>query len=151
MEKPALDPISVEPRTGTIYPLEFAAAVAGRVKRRLGEPLGLTDFGVNLVELAPGAGSSLRHWHSHEDEFVFVLSGVLTLVTEAGEQELRPGQCAGFAKNSGDGHCLLNRTAQPATYLEVGSRNAADRVVYPDQDLVLERRAVFTRKDGTAY
>lgn len=151
MDRPALDPAEVEGRTGSLYPPEFQAAVAGRVKRRLGDALGLSDFGVNLVELPPGAGSALRHWHSAEDEFIYVLSGTLTLLTDAGEQVLPAGTCAGFPKNSGDGHCLLNRGDAPATYLEVGSRNPADRVVYPDVDMVLERRLVFARKDGGAY
>lgn len=151
MKKPALDPATAEARTGSIYPPQFQAAVAGRVKRRLGDALGLSDFGVNLVELPPGAASALRHWHSAEDEFVYVLSGVLTLVTDAGEQELPAGTCAGFPKNSGDGHCLINKGDAPATYLEVGSRDAADRVVYADVDMVLDRRPVFARKDGGAY
>ncbi|HTH15413.1 MAG TPA: cupin domain-containing protein [Magnetospirillum sp.] len=151
MKKPALDPAAVEGRTGSLYPPEFQATVAGRVKRRLGDALGLSDFGVNLVELPPGTSSALRHWHSAEDEFVYVLSGTLTLITDAGEQDLPAGTCAGFPKNSGDGHCLINKSGQPATYLEVGSRNPADRVVYPDVDMVVERRLVFARKDGTAY
>lgn len=151
MKAPALDPARVEARTGSLYPPEFQAAVAGRIKRRLGDALGLTDFGVNLVELPPGSGSALRHWHSAEDEFIYVLSGTLTLVTDAGEQELPAGTCAGFAKNSGDGHCLLNKSDAPATYLEIGSRNPADRVVYSDVDMVLERRLVFARNDGSAY
>lgn len=151
MKAPALDPATVEGRTGSLYPPEFQAAVAGRVKRRLGDALGLSDFGVNLVELPPGSASALRHWHSAEDEFIYVLSGTLTLVTDAGEQELPAGTCAGFPKNAGDGHCLRNKGDEPATYLEVGSRNPADRVVYSDVDMVLERRLVFARKDGTPY
>lgn len=151
MKKPALDPATVEGRTGSLYPRQFQAAVAGRVKRRLGDALGLSDFGVNLVELPPGAASALRHWHSAEDEFVYVLSGTLTLITDAGEQELPAGSCAGFPRNADDGHCLVNKGDAPATYLEVGSRNPADRVVYPDVDMVLERRLVFARKDGSAY
>ncbi|HLO75802.1 MAG TPA: cupin domain-containing protein [Magnetospirillum sp.] len=151
MRKHALDPATVEARTGSIYPPEFQHVVAGRIKRRLGDALGLTDFGVNLVEVPPGTASALRHWHSAEDEFIYVLSGTLTLVTDAGEQQLPAGTCAGFAKNSGDGHCLVNRSDAPASYLEVGSRNAADRVVYSDVDMVLERRLVFAHKDGDAY
>lgn len=151
MKAPALDPITVEGRTGSLYPPEFQAVVAGRIKRRLGDALGLSDFGVNLVELPPGASSALRHWHSAEDEFVYVLSGVLTLVTDASEQQLPAGTCAGFPKNVGDGHCLRNDGQSPAAYLEVGSRNPADRVVYPDVDMVVERRVVFAHKDGTPY
>lgn len=151
MKKPALDPAGVEGRTGSLYPAEFQSVVAGRVKRRLGDALGLTDFGVNLVELPPGASSALRHWHSAEDEFIYVLSGTLTLVTDAGAQSLPAGTCAGFAKNVADGHCLRNDGEGSVTYLEVGSRNPADRVVYPDVDMVVERRVVFARKDGTPY
>ncbi|MGE5477833.1 MAG: cupin domain-containing protein [Bacteroidales bacterium] len=151
MKKPALDPAAVEGRTGSIYPQQFQHVVAGRIKRRLGDPLGLTDFGVNLVELPPGSASALRHWHSAEDEFIYVLSGTLTLVTDGGEQRLAAGTCAGFPKNSGDGHCLRNDGDTTATYLEVGSRNPADRVVYPDVDMELERRLMFVRKDGQPY
>ncbi|MCR6631546.1 MAG: cupin domain-containing protein [Magnetospirillum sp.] len=151
MERPALDPAEIPGRTGSVYPEEFIAVVTGRVKRRLGDALGLSDFGVNLVELPPGAASALRHWHSAEDEFIYVLSGTLTLVTDAGEQGLPAGTCAGFPKNSGDGHCLRNDGEGVAVYLEVGSRQAGDRVVYPDVDLLVEPRKVFTRRDGTAY
>lgn len=151
MKPPALDPATVEARTGSLYPAEYQGAVAGRIKRRLGDALGLSDFGVNLVELPPGAGSALRHWHSAEDEFIYVLSGTLTLVTDAGEQQVPAGSCAGFPKNAGDGHCLRNQGDVPATYLEVGSRNPADRVVYPDVDMELERRLMFVRKDGKPY
>lgn len=151
MKAPALNPATVEGRTGSLYPVEFQDVVAGRLKRRLGDALGLSDFGVNLVELPPGASSALRHWHSAEDEFVYVLSGVLTLVTDAGAQELPAGTCAGFAKNTADGHCLRNDSGAPASYLEIGSRNPADRVVYPDVDMVAERRVVFAHKDGEPY
>lgn len=152
MKKPALDPATVEGLSGSIYPPPYHNAVAGRVKRRLGNALGLDDFGVNLVELAPGAASALRHWHSAEDEFIYVLSGTLILVTEDGEQELPAGSCAGFPKNSGDGHQLVNRSAAPASYLEVGTRNPeADRVVYPDDDLLVEPGRVIKHRDGTAY
>jgi uncharacterized cupin superfamily protein len=151
MDKPALDPATVEVRRGSLYPPQFQAVVEGRIKRRLGDALGLTDFGVNLVEVPPGARSALRHWHSAEDEFIYVLTGTLTLITDAGEQVLAAGTCAGFPKNSGDGHCLANHGDTPATYLEVGSRNPADRVVYPDVDMVLERRLVFAHQDGSAY
>lgn len=145
-----LDPKEVEGQTGTIYPEPFKAVVDGRVKRRLSPVLGLQDFGVNLVTLAPGAASALRHWHSREDEFVMVLSGVLTLLTDAGEHIIKAGECVGFPKNSGDGHCLVNRSDDIATYLEVGSRQPGDRVDYPDADLVYEG-GVFVHKDGTPY
>lgn len=152
MEKPGLDPAAVPPVSGTMYPPEFAAVVAGRARRRLGDALGLTDFGVHLTELAPGAASALRHWHSAEDEFIYVLSGTLTLVTDDGEQDLVAGMCAGFPKNSGDGHQLVNKSGAPARYLEVGTRApAADRVVYPDVDLVVEPGRKLTHRDGTPY
>ncbi|HSV28215.1 MAG TPA: cupin domain-containing protein, partial [Candidatus Omnitrophota bacterium] len=104
MKRPAIDPaVEAEAQTGTIYPDPFKAVVAGRTKRRLGPLLGLTDFGVNLTELAPGAASALRHWHHKEDEFVYVLEGEVTLVTDAGEQVLKAGQAAGFPKGVADG------------------------------------------------
>lgn len=151
---PALDPAELSAETGTLYPPAFAAAVAGRARRRLTAALGLTDFGVNLVELAPGAASALRHWHEQEDEFVYVLAGELTLVTEAGAQVLQAGQVAGFPKGVADGHHLLNHSSAPALYLEVGSRAAEERVDYPDVDLRFlrdGRDGRFTRKDGTPF
>lgn len=154
MKKPALDPITVEPETGSIYPAPFRAAVQGRARRRLTNPLGLTDFGVNVTELAPGAASAHRHWHAQEDEFIWVLEGELTLVTDAGEQVLRAGQCAGFPKGAADGHVLINKSAKPARYLEVGTRSPNERAEYPDIDLVYVRDGNghrFTRKDGTEY
>lgn len=147
---PALDPAETEGKTGTIYPETFKPVVGGRIKRRLSPALGLCDFGVNVVELPPGAASALRHWHRAEDEFILVLSGELILCTDAGEQTLKAGTCAGFPKNSGDGHCLVNRSDAAASYLEVGSRSESDRVEYPDVDLVYEG-GVFRHKDGQPY
>lgn len=148
---PVLDLDALPVELGTrMYPAQFRDAVAGRRRQRLGNAAGLTDFGVNLVEVAPGGQSSLRHWHSHEDEFVMVLSGELVLVTDAGDQVLRAGDCAGFAKNSGDGHCLVNRSDRPARYLEVGGRDpAADTVVYPGIDLRVGPGRVLQRADGS--
>lgn len=103
-----MDPKGIEPEVGTIYPDRFKAVVEGRAKRRLTAVLGLSDFGVNLVDLAPGAASALRHWHQNEDEFVYVLDGELTLVTDAGEQVLKAGHCAGFPKGRPDGHHLVH-------------------------------------------
>lgn len=151
VKKPALDPEALAARTGTSYPAPFRAPVAGRSRRVLGDPLGLTQFGVNLVTLAPGAWSAQRHWHTHEDEFVYVLSGELTLVTEGGEQALGPGQAAGFPAGVADGHHLVNRSAAPATYLEIGTRLADDEAHYPDIDLFCARGRVFTRKNGEPY
>ena len=144
----------VEPRTGSSYPEELRARVAGRAKRALGDLFGLDQFGVNLTELASGACSALRHWHSHEDEFVYVLEGDITLVTDAGEEVLRPGDVVGFKAGVADGHYLVNRTARAVRYIEVGSRRVdIDRVVYPDDDLEVRpdgsNRRRMTRKDGT--
>jgi len=149
---PALDPATLPVEAGVSgYPQPFRAAVAGRNRRRLGNAVGLTDFGVNLVELLPGAASALRHWHSHEDEFVYIVSGELTLVTDAGEQVLTAGMCAGFPKAKADGHHLVNRSAAPASYLEIGSRNLLDEAFYPDDDLQLRRRRTFQHKDGSEW
>lgn len=151
---PAIDPAAVPVRTGSSYPAPFAACAQGRSKRALGAALGLNNFGVNLVSLPPGRWSSQRHWHSHEDEFVYVLSGELTLVSDAGEQVLRPGQAAGFPAGVADGHHLINKGRETATYLEVGDRRAEDEVTYPDIDLHLAptpRGKTFTRKSGDPY
>ena len=152
---PAIDPETVEARTGTNYPDEFAGPVKDREKRALGDALGLSQFGVNLVRLKPGVMSSQRHWHSHEDEFVIVLEGELALVTDAGEQVLGPGMAAGFPAGSGDGHHLINRSGRDAVYLEVGARDEAnDDVDYSDIDLIRRKKdaeRVFFHKDGTPY
>lgn len=151
-QPPILDPAQVTPKTGSSYPEAFKAVCIGREKRVLGDPLGLKDFGVNLTTLAPGAGSAQRHWHSAEDEFVYVVSGSLTLITDAGEQELGPGMVAGFPAGVQDGHCLVNRSDAPATFLEVGSRRPEiDEVGYPDVDLRVAPGRVFTNKAGEPY
>lgn len=153
LRRPALDPATIEPRTTTIYPAPHDAVVRGRSKRALMQALGLTQFGVNITELAPGAASSLRHWHSHEDEFILVLEGEPTLVTDEGEQVLRPGQCAGFPAGVGNGHQLLNRTSQLVRVLEVGTRDQRDEATYSDVDLHCPpgryTKAIFSRKDGS--
>ena len=152
---PALDPATVEARMGANYPEPFTENVKEREKRMVGDVLGLTQFGVNIVRLVPGVMSSQRHWHSHEDEFVLVLEGKLALVTDSGEQILGPGMVAGFPAGSGDGHHLINRSGQDAVYLEVGSREEAnDDVDYSDIDLIRRKKdgkRVFFHKDGTAY
>jgi uncharacterized cupin superfamily protein len=151
---PVLDPLTVEPNTGSNYPEPFRARVAARRKRKLGDALGLRNFGVNLTTLAPGAQSALRHWHATQDEFVYVVSGELVLVTDAGEQVLRAGMTAGFPAGKADGHHLLNRSKREATYLEVGDRTAGDAVTYPDDDIearMTDGRWTFTRKDRTAF
>ena len=154
LKPPALDPAMVEARVGSNYPDHLKPRVAGRSKRRLGDALGLRNFGVNLTTIKPGSASALRHWHSREDEFVYILSGELVLITDAGEQVLVAGMAAGFPAGKADGHCLVNRSAADAVYLEVGGRDANDAVFYPDDDL--EGRATtsgrkFFHKDGTPY
>jgi len=144
------------PRTKqTTYPEPFASRMAGREKRPLGDLFGLANFGVNLTRLAPGAISSLRHAHSRQDEFVYILSGNPVLVTDAGETPLAPGMCAGFRAGTGDGHHLVNRTKADVVYLEVGDRTSGDAGSYPDDDLqaVLgpDGKWRFTHKDGTPY
>lgn len=148
---PKIDLSSVPERRGSSYPAPYAQAAAGRIKQALGDAGGLSDFGVNLSRLPPGGWSSQRHWHSREDEFVYVLSGELVLVTDAGEQPLRAGECAAFAKNVADGHHLVNRGSETAVYLEIGTRSADDACHYPDIDLYVEGDGDFTHKDGTPY
>ena len=139
--------------TGSRYPAPFDAPCVARARQRLGDAAGLTDFGVNLLRLPAGAWSSQRHWHSAEDEFVYVLEGEVTLVTDAGEEMLRPGDCAGFKAGTFDGHHLQNRSQRDAVVLEIGSRKVAeDEGEYPDIDLrFLKGLAGFARKDGTPY
>ena len=151
---PALDPSSVPAATGSAYPEPFRSRVATRRKQKLGDALGLKNFGVNLTTIPPGAVSALRHWQSHEDEFIYIVSGELTLVTNNGEQRLAPGTCAGFPAGRADGHCLINRTDRDAVYLEVGDRRPDDAVTYPDDDIAgraTPQGRRFTRKDGTPY
>ncbi len=151
----AVEATSIEPRIGTAYPPQFDAGCAGREKRRLGDAVGLTQFGVNLVRMPPGVASAQRHWHTHEDEFIYVLEGELVLVTDAGEQVLGPGMIAGFPAGVEDGHHLVNRSGADALYMEVGSRDARDDVDYPDIDMLRRRGAAgnnrFVHKDGTPY
>jgi len=150
----AMDPASIAPRTGSSYPKQFRQQVASRRKRALGEALGLSHYGVNLVELAPGAWSSQRHWHSAEDEFVYVVSGEVTLITDGGRQLLGAGMVAGFPAGKADGHHLVNESKQPAVYLEVGDRSDDDEVRYPDIDMRLTRRSqgrVYRHDDGRPY
>ena len=149
-----VDPNSVEAQSGTVYPKVHAKIVNGRAKRKLTELLGLTQFGVNVTTLAPGSASSHRHWHVAEDEFCYVLEGEIALITDAGEQVLKPGMAMGFPANDGNGHHLLNRTAKPATYLEIGTRNPIDQVTYPDVDMQATKRDhkfVVRRKDGRPF
>ena len=136
------------------YPEPFASRMAGRDKRPLGEMFGLTNFGVNLTRLAPGGSSALRHAHTKQDEFIYILEGRPTLVTDAGRMALKAGMCAGFKAGTGDAHCLVNETEEDVVYLEIGDRSAGDAVDYPDDDIAVvtidgQRRAAH--KDGTPY
>ncbi|MEM6451831.1 MAG: cupin domain-containing protein [Cyanobacteria bacterium P01_D01_bin.105] len=141
--------------TDTTYPDEFKAAVAGRSRQRVGQAAGLTHFGVNLTTLEPGAQSALRHWHSAQDEFVYVVQGELTLLTNEGEQTLGVSDMAGFAAGRANGHQLINRSEAAAVYLEIGDRTRPDTAEYPDADLVhklaQDGTSQFVHRDGRAY
>ena len=137
---------------GTTYPPPFDAPCLARKRTRLGDAAGLTQFGVNILRLPPGAWSSQRHWQTAADEFVYVLSGEVVLVTDAGQEVLRPGDAAGFKANDPDGHCLQNRSDDEAVLLEMGTRLPDDGAVYPDIDMLAPGNgAGYTRKDGTPY
>ena len=156
MKLPALHPSTVKEIRGSSYPEPFKSRMGERVKKRLGEACGLTKFGVNLVTLGPGGQSALRHWHTLDDEFVYVLSGEVWLVTDAGEEPLRAGDCAGFKAGVRDGHHLVNRSSNDAVVLEVGTRDARDFGEYSDIDMVFKPNRYsggggFARKDGTPY
>ena len=140
--------------TPTIYPEPYAARVAGRQKRPLGDRFGVKNFGVNLTRLAPGAQSALRHAHTKQDEFIYVLQGKPTLVTDEGPTRLAPGMCAGFRAGTGNGHHLVNETGEDVVYLEIGDRIPGDEASYPDEDLhvaMVGGRWHVTHKDGTPY
>jgi uncharacterized cupin superfamily protein len=135
---PKIDIGAIPVRTGTDYPEEFRHVVAGRERQRLGDAGGLTQFGVNLTRLRPGAASALRHWHEVEDELVYVLEGELVLVEDGGETILRAGDAATFKSGAANGHHLVNRSGRDAVLLEIGTRPERDVVHYPDVDLRLE-------------
>jgi uncharacterized cupin superfamily protein len=151
----AINALDVPPRTKpSNYPEPFRTMMEGRVKRTLGDFFGLQNFGVNMTVLHPGAPSALRHAHATQDEFIYVLSGTLTLHTDEGEQLLTVGMCAGFRAGSGNAHRLVNNATEDAVYLEVGDRTPGDLAVYPDDDLVATLHQgswVFSHKDGTPY
>jgi uncharacterized cupin superfamily protein len=151
---PKLDLTSVPVKTGSIYPEPYAAMMRGRSSLRLGEAGGLTQVGVNLVTLEPGALSSLRHWHRHEDEFVMVTEGECTLIDDAGEHPMRPGDCAAFPAGDGNGHHFVNRSDRPARFVVVGTKAPREVATYSDVDLRVEiegGRATFTYRDGTPW
>ncbi|HYG90219.1 MAG TPA: cupin domain-containing protein [Azospirillum sp.] len=147
----ALDTTAMEGSRGaTGYPAPYRDRVSGRTKVKLGDRFGLKNFGINVTRLEPGAESALRHWHTRQDEFVYVLEGELVLITDAGEQVLRPGMCMGFPAGKPDGHHLVNRGTAAAVYLEVGDRTAGDEAFYPDEDLH-HRDGRFFHRDGTPW
>jgi uncharacterized cupin superfamily protein len=148
------DPARLAGRRTTVYPAAFAEGLKGRIKRALGDAGGLTQFGVNLTTLEPGAISALRHWHSAEDEFIYVLSGEVTLITDAGAEMLTAGMAATFPAGNADAHQIVNRSSTAATYLEVGTRAPDDEITYPDVDLHRIKRngrGTFVRKSGEPY
>ena len=148
---PKIDLKSVPDRTGSSYPSPLHQPVQERIRQRLGDAGGLSDFGVNLLRLKPGIWSSQRHWHTHEDEFIFVVAGEVVLVTDKGEEVLRAGDCAAFAKNVPDGHHLINRTDRDALVLEVGSNSEDDVCTYPDVDMKVDMKNGFTHMDGRPF
>ena len=156
LKPPALDPDTIEREERRPYPQPYTDTTAGKTRQALGDALGLTQFGVNISRLAPGAKSALRHWHSGEDEFIYIVAGRPTLVCDSGEQQLEPGHVAGFPAGHEDGHLLENRTDEEAVFIEVGTRAAVEKVVYTDADLVMHKtyhmpNRHFTRRDGSDY
>ena len=149
---PKLDLSKIPVRRGSGYPSPFDQVAAGRTRQALGDAGGLTQFGVNRLELAPGTWSSQRHWHSAEDEFLYVIAGEVVLGTDQGEQLLRSGDCAAFPAGAPNGHHLINKGSAVAIVLEVGGRVATDRVTYPDIDLFYDGASdAYTQRDGTPY
>ncbi len=146
-----IDIAALQPMVGTHYPSPFDEPCRAKERTRLGDAAGLTQYGVNLLRLPPGAWSSQRHWHAKEDEFIFMLSGEVVLVTDVGEEVLCAGDCAGFKGGDIDGHCLQNRGTADAMVLEIGSRIAGDSAVYPDIDMRYESGVGYLHKDGTPY
>jgi uncharacterized cupin superfamily protein len=136
---------------GTLYPPPFDEPCRARERTRLGDVAGLTQFGVNLLRLPPGAWSSQRHWHTGEDEFVYIVSGEIVLLTDAGEEVLRAGDCAGFKANDRVGHCLQNRSGQDVVVLEIGSRVPTSVGHYSDIDMMATPGVGYTHRDGTPY
>ena len=152
----AVSAAEVPPKaTKSNYPAVFAARVASRQKHALGDFFGLTVYGVNLTRIMPGGMSALRHAHTKQDEFVYILEGAPVLVTDAGETPLKPGMCAGFKAGTGDAHHLVNRSGADVVFIEVGDRSAGDTVTYPDDDVQAvygtDGRFHYSRKDGTPY
>jgi len=151
---PKIDIANLKVESSTNYPEPYRQAVLGRQRKRLGNAVGLDQFGVNLTTLKPGAWSAQRHWHEAEDELIYMLEGEVVLCEDGGETMLRPGDAAGWKANGGDGHCLVNRSSQDAVYLEIGTRAKRDRVEYPDIDLINQKDESGVRylhKTGEPY
>ena len=151
---PKIDIANLKPDNSTNYPEPFRQVVAGRWRKRLGNAVGLDQFGVNLTTLKAGAWSSQRHWHANEDELIYVLEGELVLCEDQGEIVLKSGDAAGWKANARNGHCLINRSNRDAVYLEIGSRAVSEKVEYPDIDMRMERDqkgARYVRKSGEQY
>ena len=153
---PALDPSTVKAVTGSDYPRVFRGTTEAGERRRLGDALGLANFGVNLTRLPPGCASSLRHWHTKQDEFIFMLEGELVLISNSGEQILTPGMAAGFPAGKPDGHHLVNRSSGDALFLEIGDRSPGDDGEYPDHDMIWrningDQKYVYLHRNGTPY
>jgi len=152
----AIVALDVSPRTKpSSYPEPFASRMAGREKRQLGDFFGLSNFGVNLTRLIPGSGSALRHSHSKQDEFIYIVEGTPTLITNQGETVLLPGMCAGFKAGAGNANHLVNRSDKDVLYLEIGDRTAGDAAAYPDDDLAAVMSSdgewMFAHKNGIPY
>ncbi len=152
---PRIDLSTLTPRVGSPnYPAAYKPVCAGRHKTALGNAVGLTQFGVNLTRLEPGAATALRHWHENEDEFIYILQGEATLIENDGETIMKPGDCAGFKANVDNGHCVVNRTENDVLLLEVGTRAPSDVVSYPEADLLFDRSTGVLRvlhKSGEPY
>jgi uncharacterized cupin superfamily protein len=151
---PKIDIASLPTDSRTNYPAPFDRVVLGRVRKRLGNVVGLDQFGVNLTTLKPGAASALRHWHEKEDEFIYLLEGEVVLIEDDGETVLKPGDAAGFKASNPNGHHLVNRSNRDAVYLEIGTRSEHERATYPDVDLMVVRDdngMRYTHKDGKPY
>jgi uncharacterized cupin superfamily protein len=151
---PKIDIANVKTEIATGYPSQFRDVVAGRERKRLGNAVGLDQFGVNLTRVKPGAQSSQRHWHANEDELVYILEGEVVLCEEGGETVLRPGDAAGWKAGVANGHCLINRTSRDAVFIEIGTRAKHEQANYPDIDLVAvkdEQGFHYLHKSGEPY
>lgn len=149
-----IDVAALPPAVGTLYPSPFDRPCRTRERKKLGDAAGLTQYGVNLLRLPPGAWSSQRHWHTRSDEFIYVLVGEIVLVSDDGEETLQAGDAAGFKAGDANGHCLQNRSDREAVALEIGTRVAGDASDYPDIDMLAPaggKPALYTHRDGTPY